>query len=696
MNLKFTLVTLIFLERVCYILGCYPNVVGADCDKCEENYWNIRSGKGCEPCDCDRVGSKHPQCNEDSGDCDCNENFGGRRCNECKANYWGDPKADTCIKCQCNLETEQCDRNTGICKCGECFNKWNKTLIDFEHEINKLKDRNNVTAEAAYTKEFNLIENTLNDIEDLLNQPPKNDLNLVEGELDSLRELINKTERGELKHLNEILANATSEVANMTLQNFKNKIDLLRNKADELMANGTKLQERNVEDALDIIKNVKTKADDAAKSATNTQDIIKNIESRCKSTESKSNSTKHEEDVASLKNLTELIKNLNDSLPKLNKLICDGSEYPCDNTCGGTTCNGTKNQAKNANSLSINTEALYNDKKKLLNEYITNLRSINGTLLKNQTIFAFNKSLEAKNEASDMTDKVNDKLAKIDEFMKQSNPIPKEIQDKIDNKTKNFKWEPEDIEEFALNIKETADSLTNVEPIRAETEKNLSVAKKLKEDADDAKKQVDDIKNIVNNIENFLKNTEIIQTETETKIGNISQSFDNITIHLDNIDKLTNETQQQFETTSKNIETLNKELAGLKKLLGSNLFAAQSLKNESINIKTKTEQTMHKLNGLLNNYDEAKTKLNASIERVNKSKARAKNLVNRTLNLSLNVEAKQESISKLITPPNNKLNSIEEQLNQLISDMDKHTEDIETIADHFKFCNTKNITTQSE
>nr|XP_022901153.1 laminin subunit beta-1 isoform X1 [Onthophagus taurus]XP_022901154.1 laminin subunit beta-1 isoform X1 [Onthophagus taurus] len=741
-------------ECVCHILGwnktagdcdrytgkcpCYPNVIGDDCEKCKENHWKIASGKGCEPCDCDPVGSKHLQCNVYLGECDCRENFGGRQCNECKANYWGDPKADKCIKCECNLEgseTEQCDQKTGNCKCrpgiggdrcdqcargyvgvaphcrpcGECFDNWDKTLTKFENEtqleIARAKDIKNVGAGGAYTTEFNYIQNKLNDIEDLLNQTATIDLDSVEGKLDHLRDLINKTEHGELKNLNEILANADSgnQVAKVTLQNFKNKMDLLRNKTDELRVNGTKLQERNVQGALDIIKNAKTKADDATKNATNTQDIIKNVERRCKSTENKLKSMKsmysdkHEEDMASLKNLTDLIKNLNDSLPKLNKLICDGSEYPCDNICGGAlcghcgaiTCNGAKNQAEDANSLAMKTEALYNDKEKLVNEYIRNITTVNGTLVKNQAISAFNKSLEAKINASNMTEKVNDKLAKIDEFMQQNNSITKELQNKINNiLTKDIKWQPEEIKEFATNIKVTADSLTNIEPILAETEGNLSVAKKLKEDAENAKKQVDDIKNTVNSVEEFLKKTENVQKETEIKIGNISQSFKDIKRDLDNIDKMTNGTYQQIENTSGNLGTLDKELEDLKKLLRGNQFTAQTLKNESTNIKTKTEETMDKLKVLLNDYDQAKEKLNASITKADNSKTRAENLVNRTVNLSSKVKTTQESISKLKSPSSNNLGELEEQLKQLISDMDKYTEDIEKKAEYFKHCNS--------
>ena len=36
---------------------CLPNVTGKLCDACVENHWRIASGQGCDPCECDAVGS---------------------------------------------------------------------------------------------------------------------------------------------------------------------------------------------------------------------------------------------------------------------------------------------------------------------------------------------------------------------------------------------------------------------------------------------------------------------------------------------------------------------------------------------------------------------------------------------------------------------------------------------------------------
>lgn len=43
---------------------CFPNVIGLSCDECKLNHWKIASGEGCEPCNCDPVGSLSEQCNQ--------------------------------------------------------------------------------------------------------------------------------------------------------------------------------------------------------------------------------------------------------------------------------------------------------------------------------------------------------------------------------------------------------------------------------------------------------------------------------------------------------------------------------------------------------------------------------------------------------------------------------------------------------
>ena len=58
-------------DRVTGRCNCLPNVQGEHCEECIENHWKIASGEGCEPCDCDPIGSLGPSCNTFFGQCEC-------------------------------------------------------------------------------------------------------------------------------------------------------------------------------------------------------------------------------------------------------------------------------------------------------------------------------------------------------------------------------------------------------------------------------------------------------------------------------------------------------------------------------------------------------------------------------------------------------------------------------------------------
>lgn len=50
---------------------CKPNVVGRNCNECQNGYYNIISGNGCESCNCDPIGSFNTSCERFTGQCYC-------------------------------------------------------------------------------------------------------------------------------------------------------------------------------------------------------------------------------------------------------------------------------------------------------------------------------------------------------------------------------------------------------------------------------------------------------------------------------------------------------------------------------------------------------------------------------------------------------------------------------------------------
>lgn len=67
---------------------CLDNVIGDKCDMCPAGHWNVKSGKGCEKCLCDKDGSLDQDCNIETGQCKCKPGVAGRTCDQCDAGHY--------------------------------------------------------------------------------------------------------------------------------------------------------------------------------------------------------------------------------------------------------------------------------------------------------------------------------------------------------------------------------------------------------------------------------------------------------------------------------------------------------------------------------------------------------------------------------------------------------------------------------
>ncbi|EDO36523.1 predicted protein, partial [Nematostella vectensis] len=97
---------------------CLPNVSGDKCDTCRPEYWNVASGKGCEPCNCDTTGSWNNTCSVTTGQCHCKPGVTGRRCDQCSIDHYAFSELG-CLACNCNLQGSlnvTCDEQ-GVCQC---------------------------------------------------------------------------------------------------------------------------------------------------------------------------------------------------------------------------------------------------------------------------------------------------------------------------------------------------------------------------------------------------------------------------------------------------------------------------------------------------------------------------------------------------------------------------------------------------
>ncbi|XP_016099348.1 laminin subunit alpha-5 [Sinocyclocheilus grahami] len=93
---------------------CKPGVVGAHCDRCEDEAFGFDSCAGCHKCDCDAAAALIQPCDPVNGSCACQPGVNGPNCRQCAPGYWG-YSPNGCKKCECR--GGRCDPRTGECHC---------------------------------------------------------------------------------------------------------------------------------------------------------------------------------------------------------------------------------------------------------------------------------------------------------------------------------------------------------------------------------------------------------------------------------------------------------------------------------------------------------------------------------------------------------------------------------------------------
>ncbi|XP_017782768.1 PREDICTED: laminin subunit beta-1 isoform X2 [Nicrophorus vespilloides] len=717
---------------------CLPNVIGKECGECTPNHWKIASGVGCESCNCDPIGSLDPQCNLYDGQCNCKPNYGGRQCNECKANYWGNAKLNKCQECTCDIHgsaTMQCDRKTGACDChpgiggykcdrcakgyigdapncapcGECFDNWDRILTEHKNnteiEIERAKNIKKVGATGAYTKEFEEMEHMLNEVENLLNSTETIDLDSIDKKSKVLNQKIKEINEGILQDLSSKLA-ITSEknkVHELQLQNLNSKLEASMNQTSMLLANGTVLQEGNVQGALHLIEQAKVKADRAVQNAESSHKNITYAERQCKAADNLMNITdqdynkKEKEDKLALQDIRDQVDELTKALPDMNNLVCDRQGSPCDAICGGAGCNmcgdsvscenGAKQQSEIALMLANTTENILKKTEAKAYEFIRNVTLVNTTLSKQNAKQAFDAAEKAYLNSNKSMVEINNNKKQIKEFMSQNTSSPKELDTLAKNVLNlNINLEPNKIKTLADKIKKAVDSLTNIEPIIEETKDDLKLVNQLKSDADATKLSVQQIKNTTVSVKNALENSKLEQKNADDAIKDVNGSLGKVREHLTQIEEKTNYANEQVNKTAKQINDLHEKMDSLQLNVTKNAQAAATFMQESKNIKVKVKESREKLDLLNNKYNSTKNRFEDKIKKADLSSEKATELVKRAVQLTATVTKCEEDIRKIKSSPGHNLKEMEDRIEQLMMDMEKYNKKIEQKSDYFKQC----------
>uniref|UniRef100_A0A9J8BF91 Laminin, gamma 1 n=1 Tax=Cyprinus carpio carpio TaxID=630221 RepID=A0A9J8BF91_CYPCA len=257
-------------SQVTGLCQCLPNVINRDCSACEPGFYNLQSGKGCERCNCNPIGSTNGQCDIFSGQCECQPGVTGPHCDRCEINFFGfspsgckpcdcDPEGSESAQCkddghcQCRpgfvgARCDMCEENyfynrstPGCQQCPNCYslvrdkvNQQRQRLHELQNLIDNLDNTENTVGDKAFEKRLKEAEKTIMDL-------------LQEAQASK------EVDKGLLDRLNNI---------NKTLNNQWNRMQNIKNTVDNTGTQADRARNR-VHDTENLIKTAREELDKA-------------------------------------------------------------------------------------------------------------------------------------------------------------------------------------------------------------------------------------------------------------------------------------------------------------------------------------------------------------------------------------------------------------------------------------------------
>lgn len=208
---------------------CKSHVVGRNCDKCDDGYYDIMSGNGCTACNCDPEGSYNRTCEQITGQCQCRPGITGKKCDTCMPYQYGFGR-DGCKLCDCdhigsqdlqcnsngqcpcltNVEGRKCDRckenkhnrQYGCIDCPPCYNLiqdsvnlHRKRLYELESTLKKINSSPTVIKNSSFEDELLNVENRVKDLLQITKAGSKSENKTLVEQINELKEQLNQIDK---------------------------------------------------------------------------------------------------------------------------------------------------------------------------------------------------------------------------------------------------------------------------------------------------------------------------------------------------------------------------------------------------------------------------------------------------------------------------------------------------------------------
>ncbi|XP_017537012.1 laminin subunit beta-2 isoform X2 [Pygocentrus nattereri] len=639
---------------------CLPRVTGLTCDHCAPNYWNLASGRGCEPCGCEPNNAYTSACNEFTGQCQCRDGFGGRTCRDCQENYWGDPR-NQCRACDCDhrgIETSQCNRVTGHCACRQgvsgvrcdqcargfsgtfpdcqpchqCFGDWDRIVQDLAAKTKALAARSQEIQSTgligAYEKSFRELEEKLAQAQSIVNarNATAEGVTTLMGMMEELRSRIGETTdtlnrlEGDLTAVQDSNYQASNELStlerearelNLTSKQLNQQLDILKNS--------------NFLGAYDSIRASYNKSRDAEhranQSTTDTPSTVSQSADTRKKTErliAEKKDDFNRKNAANKRALSDLnAKAQGLDIKKINEKVCGApgdvpcGESPCGGVgcrdderrhCGGLNCNGAVAVAENALERSKHAEK---ELIKAMGEVEELFKQVADAKSKAQE--AKDKAQAALKKASDTKKKVErsnndlrDLIKQIRGFLMQEGADPDSIEAVASRVLElSIPASPQQIKHLADEIKDRVRSLSNVDAILEQTQDDVRKAEKLLMEAKKARNKADKAKNTADSVKQALDDARKAQTAAEKAIQRAKDDIGMTENRLAEIQSETSASEKDLNEAMDKLGDLGRQIEALKAKRANNSMVATQAEETANMAQDKANEAKQILDGEL-------------------------------------------------------------------------------------------------
>ncbi|XP_051974136.1 laminin subunit beta-1-like isoform X2 [Xyrauchen texanus] len=637
-------------DRISGQCPCLPGVKGQQCDLCVPNTWNINSGKGCQPCQCNPEHSYSSSCDLLSGQCSCKPGFGGRTCEECRELFWGDPEVK-CHACDCDprgIATQQCNKMSGECLCVEgvvgrrcdscgrgylgtfpdcklchiCFHKWDVNVGELTKHMQRLVDTVEELKESGVMTPFKYTVSSLEDDTRQLRQILKDEkvhktlthTEMVMRQANEMASVLQQSlERSKMdleqisrdhQKATENLNSLTEEVQNLQKTSVDKQRQVLHIKHSDLRGalDGIREYYRESAEAEFQTGQAVTDPDSTVKQSARTREAA---EAKLDTTEKEFN-PKHQLHGQRLDKITYVLNSKD--LSELSHQVCGGlSSLDGCRACGGLGCMNEDGVSQcggeGCETVVTRSQDALNKAENFDQEILQALRAVDK--IQKMVSDARGRTDDAKLNAQGVLLRANQSKARVEQTNEELRDLIQQIRHFLTNAT-----DPKRVEEVANEVLKlsmpvssgvlknvTTDihhhvaQLTSVDNILTQTKEQAHSTERLLQRAQAASERTTALKQATDEIRETLDDTERAQSAASEKLKEAESDTDLSRYQITFVQSKTEATEFKLSSGTGRFLDLGNKVDELRQKILEVSSSAENIQRRSEYITSETEQT---------------------------------------------------------------------------------------------------------